>query len=344
MKVSVGDLKSLRRISEGYFRTIPAAPNKPDPRDWRDDQLTLSWLGHATVLINFLGVWILTDPALRARVGLRVGPLTLGPKRYVAPALRASELPPLDFILLTHAHMDHLDVGTLRRLRRDVTVVTAAATRDLLTPMRFRDVIEMGWGESRQFDTSGGGLSIEAFRVQHWGARMRHDVHRGFNGYVLERQGRRICLAGDTAQTSFTAVGRKPTDVMVVPIGAYNPWIASHCTPEQAVEMANQPSRMSARPSCCQALRLSTDRADVHSRQHSPGDKAWAVSVMSADRRPALRPRRVAQPSNSPPTPGIAAQAAELSRNRRVSTVVATHATPNQAARKPRRFRAREAE
>src|SRR3984885_6082008 len=113
MKVSLGDLKYLRRISEGYFRTIPAAPHKPDPRQWRDDQLTLSWLGHATVLINFFGVWILTDPALRARVGVRVGPLVFGPKRYVAPALRIGELPSLDCVLLTHAHMDHLDVGTL---------------------------------------------------------------------------------------------------------------------------------------------------------------------------------------------------------------------------------------
>ena len=101
--------------------------------------------------------------------------------------------------------------------------------------MRFRHVVEIAWAESRRFETSRGGLSIEAFRVQHWGARMRNDVHRGFNGYVLERHGRRICIAGDTARTSFTAVGRKPTDVMVVPIGAYNPWSASHCTPEQAV-------------------------------------------------------------------------------------------------------------
>ena len=262
MKVSLGDLKYLRRIGEGYFRTIPAAPHKPDPRHWRDDQLTLSWLGHATVLLNFFGVWILTDPALRARVGVRVGPLTFGPKRYVAPALRTSELPRLDFILLTHAHMDHLDVGTLRRLRRDVTVITAAATADLLTPMRFRHVIETGWGESRQFDTAHGGLSIEAFRVQHWGARMRNDVHRGFNGYVLERQGRRICVAGDTARTSFTAVGRKPTDVMVVPIGAYNPWIASHCTPEQAVEMANQARARFVVPVHHQTFRLSWEPMD----------------------------------------------------------------------------------
>src|ERR1700730_13167286 len=186
MKISLGDLKFVRRISEGYFRTIPAAPNRPDPRSWRDDALTLSWIGHATVLINFYGVWILTDPALCARIGVRVGPLTFGPKRYVAPALRTSELPPIDLILLTHAHMDHLDVGTLRRLPRDVTVVTAAATADLLTPMMFRHVVQIPRAESRRFEASDGGLSIETFRAQHWGARMRNDVHRGFNGYVLE--------------------------------------------------------------------------------------------------------------------------------------------------------------
>src|SRR4051812_7825518 len=149
MNISLRELKYFRRISEGYFRRIPAAPNTPDPRHWRDDQLTLSWLGHATVLINFFGVWILTDPALRARVGVRVGPLTFGPKRYAAPALNIRDLPPIDFILLTHAHMDHLDLGTLRRLRRDATVVTAAATADLVTPIRFRHVVELGWTETR---------------------------------------------------------------------------------------------------------------------------------------------------------------------------------------------------
>jgi L-ascorbate metabolism protein UlaG (beta-lactamase superfamily) len=158
--------------------------------------------------------------------------------------------------------MDHLDLGTLRRLRRDATVVTAASTADLLTPMRFRDVIELGWGESRRFDTAHGDLSVEAFRVRHWGARLRRDVHRGFNGYVLERQGRRICIAGDTARANFTEIGSKPTDVMVVPIGAYDPWIASHCTPEQAVEMANQARAKFVVPVHHQTFRLSREPMD----------------------------------------------------------------------------------
>jgi L-ascorbate metabolism protein UlaG (beta-lactamase superfamily) len=262
MKLSFSDLKFLRRLGEGYLRTIPAAPYTPNPQTWRDDQLTLSWLGHSTVLLNFFGIWIVTDPALRARIGVRVGPLTFGPKRYVAPALRTPELPPLDLILLTHAHMDHLDLGTLRKLPRNATVVTAAATADLLKPLRFRNIVELGWGDSTSIDTPQGRLSIEAFRVKHWGARMRRDVHRGFNGYVLERQGRRICFAGDTARTSFSAVGRKPTDVMVVPIGAYDPWIASHCTPEQAVEMANQANARFVVPVHHQTFRLSREPMD----------------------------------------------------------------------------------
>jgi L-ascorbate metabolism protein UlaG (beta-lactamase superfamily) len=262
MKLSVTDLKYFRRISEGYLRRIPPAPHKPDPRAWQNDELTLAWLGHASVLLNVFGIWVLTDPALRARVGLRVGPLTFGPKRYVAPALRIRELPRLDVVLLTHAHMDHLDMGTLRRLPRNITVVTAANTRDLLDPLRFARVVELGWGASQRIETAHGELDIGAFRVRHWGARMRTDVHRGFNGYVLQRQGRRVCIAGDTAETSFSAIGRVPTDVMVVPIGAYNPWIASHCTPEQAIAMANQARARYVVPVHHQTFRLSWEPMD----------------------------------------------------------------------------------
>jgi L-ascorbate metabolism protein UlaG (beta-lactamase superfamily) len=261
--VSWRDLRFVPRATEGISRRIAAAPHKPDPSRWSNDRLTLAWLGHATVLFNVFGVPILTDPALRARVGVRVGPLTLGPKRYVAPALRARELPRVEIVLLTHAHMDHLDLGTLRRLPRDMTVVTAQSTGDLLRPLGFREIVELGWGESATLTTSRGPLTIEALRVRHWGARVRHDVHRGFNGYLIERHGHRICLAGDTAATSFAAAGRRgPVDLMVVPIGAYDPWIASHCTPEQAVDMANQVRARFVGPIHHQTFRLSREPMD----------------------------------------------------------------------------------
>jgi L-ascorbate metabolism protein UlaG (beta-lactamase superfamily) len=261
--VSWRDLRFVPRATDGVGRPMAAARQKPDPSRWSDDRLTAAWLGHATVLLDVFGVRVLTDPALRARVGVRVGPLTLGPKRYVAPALRVRELPPVEIILLTHAHMDHLDLGTLRRLPRDVTVVTAQSTADLLAPLGFREVVELGWGESATLATRRGPLTVEALRVRHWGARVRHDVHRGFNGYLIERCGHRICLAGDTAATSFAAAGRRgPVDLMIVPIGAYDPWIASHCTPEQAVEMANQARARFVAPIHHQTFRLSREPLD----------------------------------------------------------------------------------
>ena len=210
--------------------------------------------------MNFFGVRVISDPALRPRVGVGAGPVTLGPKRFVAPALRIRELPRLDIVLLTHAHMDHMDMGTLKHLRRDVTVVTAKDTADLLAGMRFKHVIELGWGSTTSVSTAHGTVTIEAFRPEHWGARVRTDQHRGFNAYLLERNGHRVCFAGDTARTNFSAAGRRgPVDLMVMPIGAYNPWIRSHCTPEQAIEMADQARARFVMPVHHQTFRLGVE-------------------------------------------------------------------------------------
>jgi L-ascorbate metabolism protein UlaG (beta-lactamase superfamily) len=258
--VSLRDFRYLAKITSDSFRSIPEAPGKPNPAAWKDDLITVAWLGHATVLMNFLGVKILTDPALRSRIGVRLGPFTIGPKRYVRPALTIAELPPLDIILLTHAHMDHLDRDTLRRLDRGAVVITARATRDLLAGMRFPNVIELDWDDSTIVPTARGPITIAAFRVRHWGARMRHDDHRGYNGYLIERRSRRVCVAGDTAFTDFSHLAAHgEIELMAVPIGAYNPWIASHCTPEQAVEMANQAGAKFIFPIHHQTFKLSLE-------------------------------------------------------------------------------------
>jgi len=78
---------------------------KPTPHQWSNNQITICWLGHATVLINFYGMHILTDPVLGNHIGVSVGLGTFGPKRYIAPALRSGDLPPIDVVLLSHAHM-----------------------------------------------------------------------------------------------------------------------------------------------------------------------------------------------------------------------------------------------
>ena len=212
---------------------IPAAPHRPEPHGWPDDRLTAAWLGHATVLLNFHGVRIVTDPVLESRVGIGRGLAKLGPRRLVRPALRARELPPLDLVLLSHAHMDHTDLGTLGSLRRDVPVVVQRGNRDLVR--RFRRVEELGWGEAVDL----AGTRVESVEVRHWGARMVTDRHRGYGGYLLTRNGRTVLFAGDTAYTdAFDRLGRRArVDLAILPIGAYDPWIANHASPEQAWRM-----------------------------------------------------------------------------------------------------------
>src|SRR3954471_17739780 len=90
------------------------APFTPKPQDWPDGGLHAAWLGHSTVLLKVDGVTILTDPVFSARIGLNFGPVTLGMKRLVDPALQAPPQP--DIVLLSHAHMDHFDLPSLRAL------------------------------------------------------------------------------------------------------------------------------------------------------------------------------------------------------------------------------------
>jgi L-ascorbate metabolism protein UlaG (beta-lactamase superfamily) len=242
-------------------RPIAAAFARPNPAAWSDDRLTAAWLGHATVLINFFGIRILTDPVLFPRIGIRLPGLTLGLKRLTAPALTVRDLPKIDIVLLSHAHFDHFDMRTLHRIDRSATTITALRTSDLLRWKRFREVIELHWTETKSIATFAGTIDITAFCVKHWGARKRRDTYRGYNGYVIERNNRRIIYSGDTALTDSFAQLRAfgAIDLAIMPIGAYNPWIHVHCTPEQAVQMANEAGARFIMPVHHQTFRLSAE-------------------------------------------------------------------------------------
>lgn len=221
---------------------MAAPPFRPRPEQWSEQQVTLAWLGHATFLLNFHGAWILTDPALYPRIGvdLRLG--TLGPKRLIAPALGVRELPGLDVVLLSHAHMDHLDMRSLRAvLRPGLAVVTARDTADLVRDAGGRRIMELGWGDGVTLRTPAGEVRIEAFEVKHWGQRWPNDRPRGYNGYVLRREGMALIFGGDTAYTQLFQRLRPggPYAAAIMPIAAYRPWIWNHCTPEEAVQMAD---------------------------------------------------------------------------------------------------------
>lgn len=272
----MGRIRFLRQmIFDGRGAPAPA-PARPQPDLWKEDALTGSCLGHSTVLINLLGVTVLTDPVFSTRVGPGIAPFILGPKRHYRPALLPREFPAPDVIALSHAHFDHFDVGSLRKFSRAIPVVTARSTGDLLRRLGFRHIHELDWGASITLKPRGASLKITALEVAHWGARMMRDDYRGYNGYLFERGGRAVCFGGDTAYTSLFQRLRnpkRPLDLMIMPIGAYDPWIRAHCSPEQAVKMAAQARANYFVPVHHQTFKLSSEPMD------EPGTRLRAALV-----------------------------------------------------------------
>ena len=167
-------------------RTSRRQPRGPTTR------VTLAWLGHATVLINFYGVRILTDPTLYPRIGVDLGLGSLGPLRLVQCALTPDELPEIDLVLVSHAHFDHLDTPSLGSIRGRPAALMGPGTSDLLPRRRYSSVRELRWNESARVTTPRGDVLVRAIEVKHWGARIRRDTWRGYTGWVVEREGRRL--------------------------------------------------------------------------------------------------------------------------------------------------------
>lgn len=211
----------------------------PNPSAWPDNALTIANLGHATLLMNYLGVRVLTDPSLFDRVGLAFDSIfTIGPRRVTPPPLAPADLQNLDVILITHAHMDHLDIPSLKTLPKSATVIACSKCSALLAPLGFTDVRELKWGESTEVK----GLTVRAMAANHWGKRWPpFGDDYGFNSYVLEKNGVRMLLACDSANTDvFAALASDPPEVAAFSIGAYDPWIRNHANPEQVWSMFQQ--------------------------------------------------------------------------------------------------------
>lgn len=251
----------LRERFAELGKDVPPAPLKPTPARWDDNAVTLAWLGHATVLVNFYGLRLITDPVLFPRIGVDVGIGSIGPLRLVQCALTPDELPEIDLVLVSHAHFDHLDTPSLAAIRGRPAAVMAWETSDLLPRHLYSSVRELRWQESARVETSRGDALVRSIEVKHWGARVQRDVHRGYTGFVVEREGRRLLIGGDTAQTRAFASHRRfgPFDTAVMPVGAYDPWVRNHCTPEQAVAMADAAGARVFVPVHHQSFRLSRE-------------------------------------------------------------------------------------
>jgi L-ascorbate metabolism protein UlaG (beta-lactamase superfamily) len=212
------------------------AETPPDPRSWTSGGITISWIGHSTFLINLDGTMILTDPVFSDKVGPSLlGLATVGLRRYVPPALSFAQLPPLDLVLVSHAHMDHYDIPSLKLLRRDQPIIMARDNTEFVADESFTHIQELDWGQSAEVD----GVRVEAIPVRHWGRRYPWDEERGYNGLLITKGKRSVLFAGDTAHTDQIAAalkGRRP-EVAILPIGGYQPYIHSHASPEQAWDM-----------------------------------------------------------------------------------------------------------
>ena len=193
-----------------------------------NNEFALTWIGHASFLLQAGGLNILIDPNWSNWVK--------GIKRMRHPGVALNALPEIDLVLVTHAHFDHLDRRTLRGIAANQPVVVPFDVGDLVHDLGFQLVQELHYWESFVF----GPLKVTLTPCRHWGARMLHDSHRGFGGFIIEVGNRVIYHCGDTAFfDGFEEIGRRfPVDVALLPIGAYDPPSSRpvHMNPEEALE------------------------------------------------------------------------------------------------------------
>ncbi|MFO1476062.1 MAG: MBL fold metallo-hydrolase [Verrucomicrobiota bacterium] len=191
-------------------------------------QVAITWIGHASFLIQFTDLNVLIDPNFANWLFLL--------KRIKRSGLRIRDLPPIDAVLLTHAHFDHFHKPTLRRLPQPKIGIMPWGVGDLALDLGFDRVVELEWWESFKHKD----WSVTLTPSKHWGARTLRDHHRGYGGFVLEHQGRRIYHAGDSAYFhGFQQLGRRlPPEIALLPIGAYHPetFRRVHMGPDEALK------------------------------------------------------------------------------------------------------------
>jgi L-ascorbate metabolism protein UlaG (beta-lactamase superfamily) len=202
---------------------------KPEFPTLKEGEVAITWIGHASFLIQFTDLNVLIDPNFANWLFLI--------KRLKHAGLRITDLPPIDLVLLTHAHFDHFHKPTLRRLPHPKIGVMPWGVGDLARGLGFNRIVEMKWWEELQHN----GWKVTLTPSKHWGARTLRDEHRGYGGFILEHQGRRIYHAGDSAYfDGFKEIGeRHAPEIALLPIGAYYPesFRNVHMGPDDAVKV-----------------------------------------------------------------------------------------------------------
>jgi N-acyl-phosphatidylethanolamine-hydrolysing phospholipase D len=223
---------------------LPVVPHAAATPRAAPDELRVTWVGHATFLIQAGGLNLLTDPhwSRRASPSQR-----LGPSRFQPPGIPFEELPPVDAVLLSHDHYDHLDLGTVRRLAE------AHPQARWFTPLGYRAWMrdagvgapsELDWWDQATLEAPGGTARVICLPAQHWTRRRLSGSNtRLWASYaLLTAAGKRVYFGGDSGYfPGYREIGERvgPFDLSLLPVGAYDPrWFMApaHMNPEEAVQ------------------------------------------------------------------------------------------------------------
>jgi N-acyl-phosphatidylethanolamine-hydrolysing phospholipase D len=202
----------------------------------------IAWIGHATFLIKLGDTTIITDPVFSKNTG----PLIFGPKRYVEPAIKLNEIPPINLFLLTHNHYDHQDMSTIRNFpyKKAKVILPLKLSKYF---RRFDDVNELDWYEEIQVNKD---IKITLLPAVHWSKRSLTDTNKTLWGnFLIEYKDKKILFACDTGVGNiYKELGDKygPIDLTFMNIGAYNfyPMMpvkdksVYHTNPEEALQVA----------------------------------------------------------------------------------------------------------
>jgi L-ascorbate metabolism protein UlaG (beta-lactamase superfamily) len=247
---SAADFSETPKIMKDYFnRNVESKPidsyvfeevGKADMLNDTTDQIYFNWLGHAAILMQYQGKYILMDPML----GQRASPFSfLGPKRYSAPPITAENLPTIEAVVLSHDHYDHLDYETIKIIKDKVKYFYVPV--GIGASLRYwgvaeEQIVELDWWESKSFNN----IEIIATPARHFSGRLLSQNNTFWASWVIKWGDHSIYFGGDTGIfDGFTEIGKKyaPFDIAFMPIGAYNKsWHDIHLDPEEAVDAFKQ--------------------------------------------------------------------------------------------------------
>jgi L-ascorbate metabolism protein UlaG (beta-lactamase superfamily) len=221
-------------VGESAFCSMSGEPRQPVLT--LPGELGVTFIGHSSFFVQIAGRNLLIDPVFATRL--------IALRRMRRPGVRVRDLPPIDMVLLSHAHMDHLNRPSLRRIAshtfrltgRTPIAVVPWGVEDLVADLGFSRVAAVEWWQGKHIS----GLEITLTPSKHWGARFFKDTHRGFGGYVIRGGGHSVYHSGDTAYfDGFAKIGKRlQPEIALLPIGAYSPdnYRTVHTSPEEALQ------------------------------------------------------------------------------------------------------------